>query len=167
MQKESTLPEIQAMPTAPNEAPRPVSLLLVDDNLTFLRILRRFLETQDRAAVRVVGTAGGGAEALVMAVVQRPELIVTDLAMPDLHGLELLPLLRRLLPETGLIALTLMRPESYEATTFAAGADAFVAKTTLESELLPAIQRVTHTVRARRTPTDRPPTGTSGSPAPG
>lgn len=164
MQKESTLPEIQAMPTSPNEAPRPVSLLLVDDNPTFLRILRRFLETQDRTGVQVVGTAGGGAEALVMAVVRRPELIVTDLAMPDLHGLELLPLLRRLLPEAGLIALTLMRPESYEAITLAAGADAFVAKTTLESELLPAIQRVAHTARARRTPTGGAPTGTSEGP---
>ncbi len=152
------------MPSGPHEEPRPVSLLLVDDNPTFLRILRRFLETQDRAAVRVVGTASGGAEALVMAVVQRPELIVTDLAMPDLHGLELLPMLRRLLPEAGLIALTLMRPESYQAIALAAGADAFVAKTTLESELLPAIQRVAHTIRARQSPAGGPATGTSGGP---
>ncbi len=129
------------MTSSQNGKRHPLSLLLADDNPTFLRILRRFIEAQDGTSVQVMGTAAGGAEALVMAAVLRPQLVVTDLAMPDIHGLELLPRLRRLLPEAGIIALTLLSPE-YRATALAAGADEFVAKTSLDRDLLPAIQRL-------------------------
>ncbi len=127
-----------------------MSLLLVDDNPTFLRILKRFLAEQGGPEADVVATAEGGTDALRKAETLKPQLVLTDLAMPDLHGLEVIPRLRRLLPETGIIALTLMSPESYRETVLAAGADEFVGKTTLDTDLLPAIRRVSASYRARK-----------------
>ena len=125
----------------------PMAVLLVDDNPTFLRILKRFLEEQGRGEVEITGTAAGGKEALTTAAALRPDLVLLDLAMPDLHGLEVIPRLRRLLPDTGIIALTLMNPESYRQAVLTAGADEFVAKATLDTDLLPAIRRVSETYR--------------------
>ncbi len=126
---------------------KPMALLLVDDNPTFLRILKRYIEEQGRGEITVAGMATGGNEALTAAAALRPDLILLDLAMPDLHGLEVIPRLRSLLPETGIIALTLMNPESYRQAVLAAGADEFVTKASLDTDLLPAIRRVSTTYR--------------------
>ncbi len=126
-----------------------MSILLVDDNPTFLRILKRYLVEQGESEVEVVATAEGGTEALSKAETLKPELVLLDLAMPDLHGLEVIPRLRRLLPESGIIALPLMSPESYRERALAAGADEFVTKATLDTDLLPAIRRVGGSRRAR------------------
>jgi DNA-binding NarL/FixJ family response regulator len=118
----------------------PRTVLLVDDNPTFLRILTSFLADQCEEGVRVVGVVVGGREAVAQAERLRPDVILLDLEMPDVPGLDLLPQLRATLPEASLIALTLMDPASVQATALAAGADAFVSKASLEHDLLPAIQ---------------------------
>ncbi|HSB69450.1 MAG TPA: response regulator transcription factor [Candidatus Methylomirabilis sp.] len=120
----------------------PISVLLVDDNPIFLRILTRFLEERSRLEVIVVGSADGGEKALAKAPLLKPQVILVDLAIPDIHGLELIPRLRALMPGARIIALTLMDPGSYREAVMAAGADAFVSKATLETDLLPAIRRL-------------------------
>jgi DNA-binding NarL/FixJ family response regulator len=120
----------------------PVSVLLVDDNPTFLRIATRFLQEHYRDEVVVVGTAGGGQEALIKARDLRPQVILLDLAMPDLPGLEAIPRLRAALPEMGIIALTVHNSNGYRQAALAAGADEFVSKANLSTDLLPAIRRV-------------------------
>jgi two-component system, NarL family, response regulator len=116
------------------------SVLLVDDNPTFLRILTRFLAGQREEDVRVVGAVVGGREAVAQAERLQPDVILLDLEMPDVPGLDLLPRLRATVPDARLIALTLLDPASVQAAALAAGADAFVSKTSLEYDLLPAIQ---------------------------
>ena len=120
----------------------PVSVLVVDDNPIFRRILTRFLEERSKFEVIVVGSAEGGEKALEKAPTLRPQVILVDLAMPDMHGLDLVPRLRSLLPEVIIIVLTLMDPACYGEVVKAAGADAFVSKATLESDLLPTIWRL-------------------------
>jgi two-component system NarL family response regulator len=115
-------------------------VLLVDDNPTFLRVLTRFLADQSEAGVRVVGAVVGGREAVAQAERLQPDVILLDLEMPDVPGLDLLPRLRVTVPNARLIALTLMDPASFQATALAAGADGFVSKASLEHDLLPAIQ---------------------------
>jgi DNA-binding NarL/FixJ family response regulator len=119
-----------------------LSVLLVDDNPHFLRILDRFLSVQRDGDVRVVGSVVGGRDAVAEAERLRPDVILVDLKMPDVPGLQLLPQLRKTLPKAILIALSLMDPEDYRDDTLAAGADAFVSKASLECDLLPAIQRL-------------------------
>lgn len=125
----------------------PVRVLLVDDNQTFLRIATRYLE--EHAEIAVVAARGGGAEALAAVEELRPDVALIDLAMPDLPGLELIPRLRAAWPELGIIALTLMDADGYRCAALAAGADEFVPKATLITELIPAIRRAAAASRLR------------------
>jgi DNA-binding NarL/FixJ family response regulator len=105
----------------------------------FLRILRRFLEEANLPNLTVVATAGTGREALDIAVTARPTVMVVDLMMPDYHGPELIRSLRRMLPATGIVALTMLGAEVYRQAALAAGADDCVTRADLEHELLPAL----------------------------
>jgi DNA-binding NarL/FixJ family response regulator len=119
---------------------KPISILLVDDNPAFLHIASRFLQEYDD--VVVVGTAGGGEEALALAQDQHPDIVLIDLAMPGLSGLATIPLLRIVLPEVGIIALTVLDTNGYRQAALAAGANDFVPKASLDTDLLPAIRRL-------------------------
>jgi DNA-binding NarL/FixJ family response regulator len=120
----------------------PVRVLLVDDNPTFLRIATRFLEQDRGCPIVVVGTAGGGQEALAQAERLSPHVILLDLMMPGTNGLEIIPRLRAVLPKVGIIALTLLDTSSYRTAALAVKTDLFVAKSAMSTDLLPAIQRV-------------------------
>jgi DNA-binding NarL/FixJ family response regulator len=129
---------------------KPISVLLVDDNPVFLRITTRFL--QQHGDVVVVGAAGGGQEALALVQELKPELVVIDLAMPGLSGLATIPLLQVVLPEVGLIALTVLDTNGYRQAALGAGANDFVPKASLDTDLLPAIQRVAQGNPSRQRP---------------
>jgi DNA-binding NarL/FixJ family response regulator len=118
----------------------PISVLLVDDNPTFLRILRRFLGEEE--GLLVVGTASSGEEALAIAQGQQPQVILLDLAMPGLGGLNTIPRLRSKMPDVSIIALTVLDSSGYREAALAAGADDFVAKADLSTDLVPAIHRL-------------------------
>ena len=120
----------------------PISLLLVDDNPRFLRILTRFLHIRYPADVVIIDVARSGIEALARAQTVRPQVVLLDLAMPDMPGWEVIPRLRKELPEVGIIVLSLLESGAYREMVLAAGADAFVGKSALVAELVPAICRV-------------------------
>jgi two-component system invasion response regulator UvrY len=130
-----------------------VCVLLVDDHEPFLRAAADFLRRHHELAV--VGVLHGGQEALAQAQDLRPHVILIDLNMPGLNGLETISRLRVMLPEVGIIALTLLAPNAYRQAALAAGADDFVSKANLTSDLLPAIRRVAQTLLPGKEPTDR------------
>jgi DNA-binding NarL/FixJ family response regulator len=134
----------------------PISVLVVDDNPIFRRILTRFLEERSKFEVIVVGMAEGGEKALEKTPPLRPQVILVDLAMPGMHGLDLIPRLRSLLPDVIIIVLTLMDPGSYREAAKTAGADAFVSKATLETDLLPTIWRLVQAGRSQGNSEDNP-----------
>lgn len=119
---------------------KPISVLLVDDNPAFLRIATRFLQVHDD--ILVIGAAGGGEEALALAQDLQPDVVLIDLAMPGLSGLATIPLLRAMLPEVGIIALTVLDIKSYRQAALEAGANDFVPKASLNTDLPPIIRRV-------------------------
>jgi DNA-binding NarL/FixJ family response regulator len=121
---------------------RKTSVLLVDDEPTFLRIATLFLQTHHRDEVDVVGTATSGEECLAKAQLLAPQVILLDLNMPGLSGLQTIPLLRIMFPETRIVALTLNDGESYRRAVVAAGGDDLVSKATMNTDLMPAIRRV-------------------------
>jgi DNA-binding response OmpR family regulator len=71
-----------------------------------------------------------------------PQVILVDLAMPGLPGLETIPHLRRMMPELKIIALTVMNSPSFRRAALAAGADVFLPKATMRTDLLPAIRQL-------------------------
>jgi DNA-binding NarL/FixJ family response regulator len=113
--------------------------MLVDDNAMFLGILTHFLEQYPE--VLVAGVAHNAQEALQAAPELQPDVILLDLVMPGLNGLDIIARLRQAVPATRIIILTLLDFESYRQKAFGAGADDFVAKANLDTALLPAIRK--------------------------
>ncbi|HEY2987580.1 MAG TPA: response regulator transcription factor [Candidatus Binatia bacterium] len=119
---------------------KPISILLVDDSAVFLRTAKLFLEQLD--GVEVVGTAYGGESGLRESLCLRPDIILMDLNMPDLHGLEVIPKLREALPATCIIALSMLDEDGFRRVSFAAGAHEFISKATMHADLPSAIFRL-------------------------
>ena len=119
---------------------RKVFVLLLDEQDSFLRAATDFLQREDE--LKVVGTAFGEAEALVQAQNLRPRVVLLDPSLTDGGGLEIIRHWRNLLPDARIIVLTLMDSSTYRLASLAAGADDFVSKATMVTDLLPAIRRV-------------------------
>jgi DNA-binding response OmpR family regulator len=141
-----------------------ISVLLVDDNATFLRVTTQFLQAQHDANMVVIGTANRGEDALEQVESLQPQVILIDLAMPGMPGLETIPHLRRIMPDVGIIALTMMDTYSFRQAALEAGADEFIPKASMRTALLPAIQRLaqrkpgTRGAAAASPPTEQPAT---------
>ncbi len=90
----------------------------------------------------VVGEASSGAEALALAEQTQPNLILLDLAMPALGGLEALPLLRKMLPDCRILVLTMHDDEGYLRQALRSGAAGYVLKKAVDSELISAVRAV-------------------------
>ena len=99
-------------------------MLLIDDNPGVRAGVRALLSAEP--ALRVVGEAASGTDALDRARELRPDLIVLDQEMPGLSGLDILPALRRMLPASPITFFTLS--VEVEAQALAGGAVAVVAK---------------------------------------
>ena len=119
---------------------KPLSVLLVDDNPPFVRVATRFL-VRRADDVRLVGTAKDAQEALAQTHALAPEVVLLDLGLPGVGGLEVIPRLRELAPEVGIVVLTLWEPETHMQACLEAGAHEFVHKPTLVTQLIPAVQR--------------------------
>jgi len=118
----------------------PISILVVDDNPVFLDVLCRFLGQQED--VHVVGRAYGGKSAMDMVQELCPDVVLLDLAMNDMHGLQAIPKLRETAPGVRVVVLTLMEAEDYRQPALDAGAHAFVSKVDLFTKLIPAVRAV-------------------------
>ena len=90
----------------------------------------------------MVGTAANGGEALHKADVLAPDLVLMDLHMPCMDGLQATALLRRRLPTTRIIIMTLDETAKTKAATRAQGAHGFVGKSRMSDDLMAEIRRV-------------------------
>lgn len=118
----------------------PISVMLVDDNQAFLRVMTEFLESQ--GDIRVAWSTHDGYEALARAPTLRPQVVLADIAMPGLHGLEFITRMRQIMPDVGIVALTVMDPRTFQNAALGAGANAFVPKSKARAELIAIIRLV-------------------------
>jgi DNA-binding NarL/FixJ family response regulator len=119
-----------------------IRILIVDENPTFRRILNRFLHVDYPNQIAVVGTVTRFEIAPVKAQRLQPEVILIDNGLPGLMGLFCVARLRALCPEAGIIVLTLRDKPDYRKSAFEAGADDFIQKDNVFSDLMPAIERI-------------------------
>lgn len=115
-------------------------LLLVDDHAILRMGLRTLLEIE--SDLEIVGEAGDAEEALALVAKHKPDLVISDLAMPGRSGLELLSDLRRAHPEMRIVILTMHYSEEYIRVCLAKGALGYVLKDSNRVELLQAIRSV-------------------------
>ena len=104
----------------------PTAILIVDDNVVIRRMLR--MEFEETSGWEVCGEAKNGWEAIEKARELKPDVIVLDLAMPIMTGLEAAPVLRGMMPAVPIIMFTLHDNETVEREAFAVGVSAVVSK---------------------------------------
>ena len=110
-------------------------VLLVDDSAEIRRVVRLLFEFHPK--FEVVGEAEHGREAVEKARILRPDLIILDLSMPVMNGLEAAPLLIKLLPRVWLILFTSYDLPEVKRLSWAAGIHAIVPKHKAATHLVP------------------------------
>lgn len=116
----------------------PIRVLIVDDHAIVREGLRVLLD--DEADIHVVGEAGTGCEALEMVASVAPDVIVLDLVMPEMDGLETLRQLRRLSLPAQVLVLTTFVDDQLVRDALQAGATGYLLKDALQQDLIKAIR---------------------------
>jgi DNA-binding NarL/FixJ family response regulator len=119
-------------------------VLLVDDQPAVRQGLRLLLQLESR--IVILGEAGSAAEALALAEVLRPDVVIMDVEMPGMDGIEATALLVAMLPQCSVIILTINGSAATRARAMSAGARAFVEKGRPE-EIEDAIRQVSDCVQ--------------------
>ena len=114
------------------------SLLLVDDHAVVRSGLRMLLENQ--RDVEIVGEASTASEALEAAQRLRPTVILMDIGLPDMSGIDATREIKKHLPDVSIVALTIHEDEEYFFKMLEAGASGYVPKRAAPEELLTAIR---------------------------
>lgn len=115
-----------------------VRVLIADDHTLVRESLVAALNAS--GACQVVAEAGDGIEAIERALAVRPDIVVLDLSMPRLNGIEVIRRLRESLPEVKVLVLTMHQEDEYVLHAVRAGASGYLAKDSASSELIAAIR---------------------------
>jgi len=113
-------------------------IVLADDHTLILEGFRSLLESQ----CELVGTARDGRSLVEAALRHRPEVVVLDISMPLLNGIDAARQIRKALPETKILFLTMHANPAYLREALAAGASGYLLKTSAAEELAAAVQKI-------------------------
>jgi DNA-binding NarL/FixJ family response regulator len=114
-------------------------ILLVDDSQLVRKTLRHIFET---AGFEICGEAGDGDQAVKQAPALKPDLIVLDLSMPGLNGLQAAPLLRRSLPDVPIILFTIYPSVAIQQNARSAGVTSVISKDKAITSLVSEAERL-------------------------
>jgi two-component system response regulator NreC len=115
-----------------------IRLLLVDDHIVVRMGLRMLLESE--TDLEIVGEADSASQALNELSRLKPDVILMDIGLPDLSGIDATQEVKRLSPDTAVVALTIHEDEEYFFKMLEAGASGYVPKRAAPEELLSAIR---------------------------
>jgi DNA-binding NarL/FixJ family response regulator len=118
-----------------------IRILLADDHTVMRNGLRLLLERQSN--LTVVGEAADGRQAVELAASEKPDVVVMDIAMPHLNGVEAARQIVNRAPLTAVVILSMHSVESYVFRSLKAGARAYLLKDSAESDLISAIHAIT------------------------
>jgi DNA-binding NarL/FixJ family response regulator len=118
----------------------PIRVLIADDHLMFAEALGTLLERNER--IEVVGSATTGADAIDQTLMRKVDVVVMDVGMPGIDGLETTRRLRTIAPSTRVIVLTGLTDSGLEQRAADAGASALLTKGAADREVVDAILAV-------------------------
>ncbi len=154
-----------------------IRVLLVDDQTLFAESLRMVLETRAQA-VEVVGVAVNGREAVAQVAESRPDIVLMDVRMPELNGVESTRIIKERFPATKVLMLTTFDDDEYVVEALHLGAAGYLLKDVPPAELIAAIEAVSEggvliapqvaskLVEKLRQPLEPPPVRPAEKPAP-
>lgn len=119
---------------------RTYRLILADDHVLVRRGLRLILE--ENSGLEIAAEVGDGLELLNVLQKVAPDLIILDLSMPNLRGIEAIPEIRRIRPNAKVLMLTMHKEEDYLYQAISAGANGYLLKDDAEKELFSAIEHI-------------------------
>jgi two-component system response regulator NreC len=119
----------------------PVRILLADDHTVMRNGLRLLLERQPN--LRVVGEAADGRQAVALSESANPDVVIMDIGMPNLNGIEATRQIVNRNPRTAIAILSMHSDESYVIRALKAGARAYLLKDSAEADLLAAVRALT------------------------
>jgi DNA-binding NarL/FixJ family response regulator len=114
------------------------SIVLADDHRSIRRFIRIRLE--EEADISVVGEAANGIDAVKIVAELKPDILITDLSMPGLDGIEVTRRVMKILPQTIVIVLSSWDVGCYVEAAKQAGAVSYVMKDSADTKLVPAIR---------------------------
>lgn len=117
-----------------------IELMLVDDHELVLKGLKSMLEQQE--GIRIVAEAGNGREALDLLGHVQPDMVITDLKMPEMTGIELTRQIKERYPQIKVLVLTLFKDREYVHAILDAEAEGYLLKNVGQTELLHAIKHI-------------------------
>ena len=117
-----------------------IRVLLADDHVVMRKGLRLLLERQ--ANISVVGEASDGRECVDLAETHSPDVVVMDIAMPTLNGIEAARQICSALPQTAIVILSMHSDEAYVLKALKAGARAYLLKDSAEHDLINSVKAV-------------------------
>ena len=117
-----------------------IRVLLADDHSLVRKGFRRLLE--DEPGIKVVGEACDGVEAVELARSLRPDVIVMDMAMPELNGTQATMEILKFLPGAGVVILSMYEEANYVRNAMKAGARGYLLKNASEVDLAAAVRNV-------------------------
>ena len=121
---------------------KPVRVILADDHTLVRAGIRALLEKLPE--VKVLGEASNGREALELVKTHKPDVVLMDITMPGLNGLEAAARMAKEFPDVRVIILSMHNNEEYDWRALKAGAAGYLLKKAATAELAVALQRVIH-----------------------
>ncbi|HEV8131102.1 MAG TPA: response regulator transcription factor [Acidobacteriota bacterium] len=115
-----------------------VRILIADDHEVVRHGLRMILQSQD--GWEICGEASDGREAVALAKELKPNIVVLDISMPELNGLDATAQIVKALPQTEVLILTVHQSDQLEQEAVANGANGYVVKSHAVRDLVPAVQ---------------------------
>jgi DNA-binding NarL/FixJ family response regulator len=117
-----------------------ITVLLADDHSLVRRGFRRILEDDEQ--MKVIGEASNGVEAIRMAYELKPKVVVMDLSMPELDGVQATKEIIKHLPGTEILVLSMHAEDNYVRNALDAGAKGYLLKSAIDVDLVGAIRTV-------------------------
>lgn len=116
------------------------TIVLADDHALIRQGIKKIIE--EDPSLTVIGEVGDGLELLNFLREKSPDLIVLDISMPNLRGIEAIAEAKKICPEVKILLLTMHKNEQYFCCAMSAGADGYILKDDSDTELLTAIASV-------------------------
>jgi DNA-binding NarL/FixJ family response regulator len=137
-----------------------MNVYLVDDNATSLHMIAQFLGTHPH--FQVVGESRSGAEALSAIPATLPDIVLMDISMPGMNGIEATRRIKAMLPDLPVVMLTINDIPEYREAAASAGAAAFVSKADCFDTLIDVLEQFAQEETREHTETARTGTDTNG-----
>jgi len=125
---------------AEHSGPQPIRIVLVDDHALVRQGFRRILE--DDPEITVIGEAGNGLEGIALVKRLDPDVIIMDMAMPEMNGLHASIELLKQRPGSRILILSMYSDEQYVRNALDAGVKGYILKNAIETDLTRAVRAV-------------------------